>query len=114
MSHEFARLELAWMQGVAAMGRANAKIIITDGFLSGTISQKRWRAALHGLEVLWFGVHCTAEIATAREQSRGDRSIGMAAQQADLVHIGVDYDLVVDTTNAEALACAREILAFLN
>ncbi len=114
LSHEFTRLELAWMQGVAAMGKANAKIIITDGFLSGAISQQRWQKALHGLEVLWVGVRCAAEIAAIREQQRGDRSIGMAVQQAELVHIDVDYDLVVDTTNTEALVCAKKIMALLN
>ncbi len=114
LSHEFTRLELCWMQGVAAMSRANAKIIITDGFLSGVISQQRWREALQGLEVLWVGVYCAAEVAAAREQLRGDRNIGMAVQQADLVHIGIDYDLTVDTTSTEAVVCAKQIKALLN
>lgn len=35
----------------------------------------------------------------------------MAAAQADLVHRGVTYDLSVDTTRAESLACARVIAA---
>ncbi|GAB3804056.1 hypothetical protein GCM10027605_27250 [Micromonospora zhanjiangensis] len=33
----------------------------------------------------------------------------MAESQADLVHRGVEYDLEVDTTHTEALACARII-----
>lgn len=33
----------------------------------------------------------------------------MAASQAELVHRGVVYDLQVDTTHAEALACAQAI-----
>jgi chloramphenicol 3-O phosphotransferase len=37
----------------------------------------------------------------------------MAASQADLVHRGVAYDLQVDTTHTEALACAQAIAARL-
>ena len=36
-------------------------------------------------------------------------SPAMAASQAEVVHQGVAYDLQVDTTHAEALACARAI-----
>ncbi|CAM5496573.1 Chloramphenicol 3-O phosphotransferase OS=Streptomyces microflavus OX=1919 GN=Smic_46390 PE=4 SV=1 [Streptomyces microflavus] len=33
----------------------------------------------------------------------------MAAAQAELVHRGVVYDVEVDTTRTEAMACARTI-----
>ncbi|MFD4687684.1 chloramphenicol phosphotransferase, partial [Streptomyces sp. NPDC058461] len=48
-----------------------------------------------------------------RETARGDRVPGMAAAQAEAVHRGVRYDLEVDTTRAESLACARAIAAHL-
>ncbi len=35
--------------------------------------------------------------------------VWMAASQADVVHQGVFYDLEVDTTHNEALACAQAI-----
>jgi chloramphenicol 3-O phosphotransferase len=35
----------------------------------------------------------------------------MAARQAALVHEGVTYDLELDTTESDALACARTIAA---
>jgi chloramphenicol 3-O phosphotransferase len=38
----------------------------------------------------------------------------MAAAQAEVVHQGVSYDLVVDTTHTKSLACARTIAAHLN
>ena len=110
---EFRRLEDAWMMGVAAMARGGARVIIDDVFLSGAATQRRWRRALDGLAVLWVGVCCDGPVAAARETARGDRVGGMAASQADLVHHGVRYDLTVDTTRTEALACAREIAARL-
>ena len=105
----FARLETAWMAGVAAMVTAGAKVIIDDVFLSGATSQDRWRTALDGLHVLWVGVRCAAETAEARERARGDRIVGMAAKQAEAVHEGVAYDLEVDTTGTDAETCAAMI-----
>ncbi|MEU6868692.1 chloramphenicol phosphotransferase CPT [Streptomyces sp. NPDC046876] len=108
---EFRTLEAAWIQGVAAMARAGARVVVDEVFLGGAASQRRWQEALGGLDVLWVGVHCDGEVAAGREIARGDRIAGMAASQADLVHRGVAYDLEVDTTRTEALACARTIAA---
>jgi chloramphenicol 3-O phosphotransferase len=107
----FREAEAAWMAGVAAMVRAGARVIIDDVFLSGAVSQDRTRASLAGLDVLWVGVHCDPETAAGREITRGDRSAGMAAQQATIVHKDVIYDVEVDTRRAESLDCARLIAA---
>jgi chloramphenicol 3-O phosphotransferase len=106
---DFRALEAAWMEGVAAMARAGARVIIDDVFLGGAASQRRWQRALGGLDVLWVGVRCESAVAAGREVARGDRTAGMAVSQADVVHEGVSYDLEVDTTRAESLACARTI-----
>lgn len=80
-------------------------------FLGGTESQQRWRRALDGLDVLWVGVRCDRDVAAGREMARGNRVTGMAAKQAGIVHRGVAYDLEVDTTHTESLACAQAIAA---
>jgi chloramphenicol 3-O phosphotransferase len=105
----FREIEAAWMAGVAAMVRAGARVIVDDVFLGGAASQERTRASLAGLDVLWVGVHCDPETATGREIARGDRTPGMAASQATLVHKGVAYDVGVDTSRSESLDCARLI-----
>jgi len=105
----FREIEAAWMAGVAAMVRAGARVIVDDVFLGGAASQERTRAFLVGLEVLWVGVHCDPETAAGREIARGDRTTGMAASQATLVHKGVAYDVEVDTSRSESLDCARLI-----
>jgi chloramphenicol 3-O phosphotransferase len=107
----FRVIEAAWLTGVAAMARAGARIIIDDVFLGGGASQERLRAHLEGLGVLWVGVRCDPAIAAGRELARGDRVRGMAATQAEAVHTGVAYDLEVDTSQTEALDCARAIAA---
>ncbi|MEU6016786.1 chloramphenicol phosphotransferase CPT [Streptomyces sp. NPDC047515] len=106
---EFRTLETAWIEGVATMARAGARVIVDEVFLGGAESQRRWQKALDGVEVLWVGVRCESEVAAAREVARGDRITGMAASQADVVHRGVFYDLEVDTTRSESMECARII-----
>ncbi|MDG9716051.1 chloramphenicol phosphotransferase CPT [Streptomyces sp. DH24] len=107
----FREIEAAWTAGIAAMARAGARVIIDDVFLGGAASQQRTRERLAGLDVLWVGVRCDAETAAGRELARGDRTVGMAASQAEIVHEGVVYDVEVDTSKTEALECARTIAA---
>jgi chloramphenicol 3-O phosphotransferase len=108
---EFRELEAAWIEGVAAMARAGARIVVDEVFLGGAASQERWQKALTGLGVLWVGVRCEGAVAAGRELARGDRVPGMAVAQADLVHQGVLYDVEVDTTRAESIESARIIAA---
>ena len=105
----FRTLEAAWIEGVAAMARAGARVIVDEVFLGGADSQQRWQRALGELRVLWVGVRCDGAVAAGREVARGDRVTGMAASQADVVHQGVTYDLEVDTAHAESMECARTI-----
>lgn len=108
---DFRALEEAWTEGIVAMARAGARIVVDDVFLGGTGSQQRWQKALGDVAALWVGVRCESEVAAGREIARGDRVRGMAASQTDAVHRGVVYDLEVDTTHTESLACARAIAA---
>ena len=111
---DFRQLEAAWLTGIAAMARAGARVIIDDVFLSGAASQQRVRSHLEGLELLWVGVRCDSEIAAGREIARSDRTVGMAALQATVVHDGVIYDIEVDTSHTESLDCARAIAVRVN
>lgn len=108
---EFRTLEAAWIEGIATMARAGARVIVDEVFLGGAASQQRWRKSLGDLGVLWVGVRCDSTVAAGRETARGDRITGMAVSQAEVVHDGVFYDMEVDTTNTESLECARAIAA---
>ncbi len=105
----FDRLQAAWTAGVAATVRAGAPVIVEDVFLGGAGSQRRWQRVLDGIEVLWVGVRCDSEVASAREAARGDRVPGMAVSQAAVVHEGVRYGVEVDTTRTGSADCARII-----
>jgi chloramphenicol 3-O phosphotransferase len=108
---QFRALEAAWIEGVAAMAHAGARVIVDEVFLGGAASQQRWQQALGTLRVLWVGVRCDGAVAAGREIARGDRAAGMAESQAEVAHQGVTYDVEVDTTHTEALDCARAIAA---
>jgi chloramphenicol 3-O phosphotransferase len=110
----FRAAENAWMAGLAAMVRAGARVVWDDVFLGGAVSQERIRAGLAGLDVLWVGVRCDPETAAGRELARGDRTRGMASSQAAMVHEGVAYDVEVDTSHTESLACARLIASHVS
>lgn len=109
----FRHAEAAWYKGLAAIGRSGTGLIVVEVFLGARASQARLAAALSGLAVAWVGVRCDRDVAAARERSRPDRVVGMAHLQAERVHEGVTYDLVVDTTATSAADCAREIASYV-
>jgi chloramphenicol 3-O phosphotransferase len=109
VGEEFRRAEAAWYEGLAAMARAGSGVIVDDVFLDAGESQARLRAAFEGLAVFWVGVRCQREVAEARELEREGRVRGMARDQAERVHAGVSYDVVVDTTHTSAEECAETI-----
>jgi chloramphenicol 3-O phosphotransferase len=110
---EFPRAEAAWYEGLAAMARAGANIVIDEVFLHGGESQHRLRSALKGVSVVWVGVRCQPAVAQVRERARGDRNIGMARDQAERVHRGVAYDVIVDTSATAADECALAVVTWM-
>jgi chloramphenicol 3-O phosphotransferase len=108
---EFRRLEEALLAGFAAMAESGARLILDEVFLDGGASQERLREALKGRRVVWVGVTCELEVAKQRERDRGDRVVGMVEHQSSIVHEGVRYDLVVDTTSSSSYDLARQIAA---
>jgi chloramphenicol 3-O phosphotransferase len=114
VNDDFRRAEAAWNMGLAAIGRCGTGLIIDEVFLGGNSSQERLARVLSGLPVVWIGVRCDPEVAEARERDRTDRVTGMARLQAEAVHEGVIYDMVVDTTTCDAAACAQAIASYLS
>lgn len=113
VSDGFRRAEAAWYRGLAAIARCGTGLIIDEVFLGGGASQERLARAMSDLTVLWVGVRCDPEVAAGRESERQDRTVGMARLQAEQVHVGVLYDLVVDTTSTSTADCASAVTAHL-
>ncbi len=103
-------LETSWYVGIATIAASGTGVIVDEVFLDGGAGQERLRTALSGLEALWVGVTCDLDVARAREAMRPDRVAGQAESQAPVVHEGVEYDLVVDTSRTTSESCAAKVL----
>ncbi len=92
----FMSLYAGYRHAVAALARSGVSVLLDDLTLDGSVDQRRWDEALHGLDVCWVGVRCDPEVAADRETGRGSRPPGIARHQAESVHDGVRYDVEVD------------------
>ncbi|MGC4042993.1 MAG: zeta toxin family protein [Armatimonas sp.] len=61
----------------------------------------------------FIGVRCELNVALQREQARGDRTIGLVAEQHDKVHQLGMYDFEVDSSEATPEDCAEQIKAYI-
>ena len=94
----FGRAVLAgYRAAVAGMARAGLEVIVDEVLLSAE-DWEGWQAELAGLDVRWVAVELPLEDTLRRERDRGNRVIGMAAAQFDLVHSFATYDVRVDTS----------------
>lgn len=109
----FRRAEAAWYAGVAAIAGEAPGVILDEVLLDGAASQARLATALHGSTLIWVGVVCDLAVGEQRERLRGDRVIGMHAQQRHRVHDGVRYDHVVDTSHRTVDEAAQVLHAEL-
>jgi chloramphenicol 3-O phosphotransferase len=98
-----------WITTVAALVHRGSNVILDEVFLRGGDDQRRWGDALAGVDVTWVGVHCDVDELERRERARGDRDVGMAAHQAAIVHVGVRYDLEIDSTSDTPVELAATI-----
>ncbi|MBV7257265.1 AAA family ATPase [Pacificimonas sp. WHA3] len=98
----------AFHRAVAAMA-ATGRIIV-DHVMFDPRFWPDWQEALGALPRLTVGVHCDLPELERRERERGDRMIGQARAQINLVHRAPQYDLEVDTSRDSNADCAQKIL----
>jgi chloramphenicol 3-O phosphotransferase len=60
--------------------------------------------------VLSVGVRCPPAEVVRREASRGDRTLGQARAQFDVVHAYAGYDVEVDTSLADPDECGASVI----
>jgi len=96
----------------------SAAALAASGFnviLDHVLLEMRWLeecARLFAPFEVWFvGIRCPLAVLEQRERDRKDRTLGQARAQFDVVHAGKTYDVEVDTSQADAAACAAQITA---
>jgi chloramphenicol 3-O phosphotransferase len=99
----------AYQAGVAAASRAGANVMVDEVVLDRT-SWEDWGIALAGLDIIWVGIRCSAEVAEERNRARGDdRYRGLASALTVVVHRYAVYDFEIDTTELTPLAALEEL-----
>lgn len=68
---------------------------------------------LHNTQAFYIGVHCPLEELERRERERGDRPIGLAKAQFEMVHKHSRYDFEVNTSDNSITECANMIKDFI-
>jgi chloramphenicol 3-O phosphotransferase len=94
---------------IAAMAGEGCNIVIDDVMIEDRSAE--YRALLEGFDLHFVGVFAPLDVLEAREKARGDRALGLARAQFDVVHCGRRYDLEIDTSTATPEDCARVIVA---
>lgn len=107
------RMRAGFHRAVAGMAAAGNKVVV-DHVLS-----EPWRlvdclAVLEPYDVMFVGVRCSLPELERRERARGDRHLGISANQFDRVHAHGSYDLEVHTDQSSAAECARQIVTYLD
>ncbi|SMC21106.1 chloramphenicol 3-O phosphotransferase [Andreprevotia lacus DSM 23236] len=92
--------------------QAGLKLIIDNAWCD--IEEKReLLTELAGYHQALIGVHCSLEVALAREQQRGDRAAGLAAWEHPRVHERMIYDFEVNSDDSTPAQSADAIAAWL-
>lgn len=75
--------------------------VVVDTVFDCEESRKDFFNVLQEYPVLQVGVHCPEDVLVLREQERGDRRLGQAKEQIDIVHKNMSYDLSIDTHHGD-------------
>ena len=89
------------------------KDVIVDTVICGRDTFVSFEKRFVGYPVTMIKVICPIAELNRRELTRGDRDIGLAADQADIMVPQQSYDLIVDTHAQSTEECARRIIELL-
>ena len=101
-----------YQAGAVAMADEGVDVIVDDVLLDQE-HLDGWRRALLGRDAVWVEVRCDPDEIDRREESRGDRPLGLARAQRSTVVDGVRFDLVLDTTTTAPVANAEVLSRWL-
>lgn len=102
---------MAGMRGaVVAMLEQSNNLIVDDVFWEQKVFDE-YCVLLEEFNSHFVLLDAPLDVIESRERSRGDRVHGLARWQWDRVRQIRSYDLVVDTSRSDAVACAKKIVA---
>jgi len=87
----------AYQATVRAVALAGLNVMV-DEVVIDRLSWDDWTIALAGLDAVWVGVRCSADVAEERSKLRDDRFAGLARVQTITAHEHARYAFEIDTT----------------
>lgn len=100
----------AYRRAAVAIAATGIELVVDEVLLEPEFADD-WIALAEGHDVFTVGVHCDLAELERREILRGDRRIGQARGQIDLVHRWLAYAFEIDTTRLTPVAAAEIIAA---
>lgn len=95
--YDYDRLVDAHHAAARALLETGCRVILDTGLLCQA-HRTSFETAVRGFDTFRIGVTCHLAELDRRELTRGDRAVGSARWEADIVHQGMSYDLMLDTT----------------
>lgn len=102
------RLLLGMHRAIAELAKSGNNVIADH-----VLVEPSWVAdcasVLADLPAWSIGVRCPLDVLESRERERGDRTLGQARAQAEIVHRYCRYDFEIDTSLLTPAECAAQI-----
>jgi len=106
----FRKTMLGYYRSLRAFLLSGHNVLADTGFYTTELLQQLTRELAAERERVWLvGVHCALDELERREQTRGDRQLGLANDQFASIHTTAVYDIEVDATSKSPDDCAFEI-----
>ena len=112
MGDAMTRLLSGFRHSVAALATQGNNLIVDDVMLEAK-DQALYSQALSAFDLSFIALHAPLEILEQRERDRKDRLIGLARWQHERVHVGIRYDLEIDTEHFTPAEIAKQIAEVL-
>jgi chloramphenicol 3-O phosphotransferase len=109
---DYRALVKSYYRSAQALAQSGQSLILDDAVTEAEMAALLTER-LTAFHPVIIGVHCGLQELERREVGRGDRTLGEAKGQFDVVHCFLKYDLKVDTTNSEPEKIASQILSHL-
>jgi chloramphenicol 3-O phosphotransferase len=103
----------AYRRTVATWARLGLDVIVDEDAYDATAAAD-WAPALAGVVTMWVAIRCAPEVLLQRERARGDRVIGLAAGQLDVVYAHIRHHADIDTTFATVDECVDRLDALVD
>ena len=101
------RLLSGMRHAVAAMAKQGNSMIVDDVMLGDEADE--YRTLLKDHDVRFVRFNAPLEVLEERERLRGDRELGLARGQYDLIRLGRGYDLEIDAETSTPMQNAQAI-----